>query len=96
MVRLSNFEQKQLEKARELLMRKGIDKLPEFTPFCPKCGKSINGFKISYQYIKCPHCNYEEHSTAITAVGSFAFGAIIALGAVFLINWLSSDDEKKK
>ena len=96
MVRLSDFEHKQLEKARELLMQKGIGKLPKIEPYCPKCGKLLNGFKISYQYIKCPHCDYEEQSAALTALGSFALGAIVALGAVSLIKFLSKKDEDNK
>lgn len=93
MIRLSDFERKQLEKAREILMRKGIDKLPELKPSCPNCGNKLNNFKISYKYVKCPHCNYEEKSAALTAVGTFALGAIVALGAIALIKLLSNEND---
>ena len=94
MIRLSDFERKQLERAKEILMRKGIDKLPEINPLCPNCGNKLNGFKISYKYIKCPYCNYEEHSAALTAIGTFALGAIVALGAMALIKLLSNDNDQ--
>jgi hypothetical protein len=89
LVRLSEFEYAQLHRAREELMRKGMANLPEIRPLCPKCGQPLDGFKVCYEYVRCSHCGYEEHSAALTAVGAFALGAIAALGAAALIYLLS-------
>ena len=89
LVRLSEFEYAQLKRAREELLKKGIANLPEIQPVCPRCGNQLEGFRIGYEYVRCPNCGYEEHSAALTATGSFALGAIAALGAVALIYLLS-------
>ena len=80
-MRLSEFEHAQLEKAREELMNKGIANLPEIQPLCSQCGNQLEGFKVSYEYVRCSHCGYEENSAALTGIGTFALGAIAALGA---------------
>lgn len=95
LVRLSEFEYAQLERAREELMKKGIANLPEVHPLCPHCGNQLDGFKVSYEYVRCPHCGYEEHSAALTAIGAFALGSIAALGAAALIYLLSQGKDKQ-
>ena len=94
MVRLSDIEHAQLEKAREELMKRGLENLPEIKPICPKCRKELSNFKINYKNIKCSNCGYEENSAALTAIGSFALGAIVGLGAAALIYLLSKNKEK--
>jgi len=90
LVRLSDFEHTQLERAREELMKKGIANIPEMRP---KCGSQVDGFRVSYEYVRCSHCGYEDQSAAITAVGTFALGAIAALGAAALVHLLTSGEE---
>ncbi|MCP6718600.1 MAG: hypothetical protein KJI71_00025 [Patescibacteria group bacterium] len=94
MVRLSDIEHAQLEKAREELMKRGLDNLPEIKPICPKCRRELSDFKINDKNIKCSNCGYEENSTALTAIGNFALGAIVGLGAAALIYLLSKNNEK--
>lgn len=96
LVRLSEFEHAQLEKAREELMKKGIANLPEIQPLCSQCGNQLEGFKISYEYVRCSHCGYEENSAALTGIGTFALGAIAALGAVALVYLLSQGEDIQK
>ncbi len=93
LVRLSDFEHAQLEGAREELMKKGIANIPEMRSLCPKCGGQVDGFRISYEYVRCSHCGYEDQSAAITAVGTFALGTIAALGAAALVHLLTSGEE---
>jgi hypothetical protein len=96
LVRLSEFEYAQLEKARDELMKKGIANLPNVQSLCPRCGNQLDGFKISYEHLKCSHCDYEENTAGLTAVGGFALGLIVALGAAALIQILSQSGESPK
>ncbi|MCP6718606.1 MAG: hypothetical protein KJI71_00055 [Patescibacteria group bacterium] len=96
MVRLSDIEHAQLEKAREELMKRGLENLPEIKPICPSCRSELDDFKINSKYIKCSNCGYEEKSTSLTAIGSFAFGAIVGLGAAALIYLLSKDKKESQ
>lgn len=95
LVRFSDFEHAQLEKAREELMKKGMANLPEIQPLCPKCGHQLDGFKVNYEYVHCAHCGYKEHSAALTAIGAFALGAIAALGAAALVYLLSQGGDNQ-
>ncbi|MEA2075814.1 MAG: hypothetical protein U9O85_08840 [Euryarchaeota archaeon] len=95
LVRLSEFEHAQLEGARDELMKKGIANLPEIQPVCPNCGNQLEGFKVSYEHFKCPNCGYEEDSAALTAMGTFALGAIAALGAAALLYLLTQGGDKQ-
>ncbi len=92
LIRCSDFEHALLERAREELAKKGVDKLSNLNPICPQCGKPMEGFKITYEHAHCSSCGYREDNVAITAVGAFALGVIVALGATALINMLSGDD----
>lgn len=94
MVRLSDIEHAQLKKAREELMNRGLENLPEVKPICPNCRNELNDFKINSKYIKCSYCDYEEKSASLTALGSFALGAIVGLGAAALIYLLSKDKKE--
>ena len=94
MVRLSDIEHAQLEKAREELMNRGLENLPEVKPICPNCRNELDDFKINSKYIKCSYCDYEEKSASLTALGSFALGAIVGLGAAALIYLLSKDKKE--
>ena len=96
MVRLSDIEHAQLERARDELMKRGLENLPDIEPICPECGKKISDFTVNYKHIKCSNCGYEEQSAALTALGSFALGAIVGLGAAALIYLLSKNKEKSQ
>ena len=96
MVRLSETEHAQLEKARAELMKRGLDNLPEVKPICPNCRMELGSFKIDSKWIKCSNCGYEEKSSSITAIGSFALGAIVGLGAAALIYLLSKDKKESQ
>lgn len=96
LVRLSNFEYKQVEKAREELTKKGIDNLPEIKSLCPECGKPLKNFKFSYNHLECLHCGYTEKNVKFTVIGTFALGTIIGLGAAALIYLLTHDKDKKE
>lgn len=96
LVRLSEFEHAQLGRAREELMKKGMANLPEIKPLCPECGHQLDGFKVNYEYLHCPNCEFEEHSAALTTIGTFALGAIAALGAAALVYLLSQDEENQR
>ena len=93
LVRCSNFEYAQLEQARVELAKKGTDRLPSLKPVCPQCGNQLDGFKISYEHLQCPSCGYQEDNLAVTAIGAFALGAIIALGAAALMDMLSEESD---
>lgn len=94
MVRLSDSEHAQLEKARAELMKRGLENLPEVKSICPVCRNELNSFKIDSKIIKCSNCGYEEKTSSLTAIGSFALGAIVGLGAAALIYLLSKDKKE--
>ena len=91
LVRCSDSEIALLENAREELAKKGFGRLSNLNHICPQCGKPINGVKITYEHINCPSCGYQENNAAVSAVGVFALGAIIALGAAALMNMLAEE-----
>ncbi len=96
LVRLSNFEYKQVEKAREELVKKGMLNLPELKPLCPECGKPLVSFKFSNKNLKCSYCEYKENNVIFTAVGAFTLGAIIGLAAAALIYLLTKNENDKE
>lgn len=96
LVRLSNLEYKQVERAREELVKKGIENLPDIKPLCPKCGEPLEGFKFSNKNLKCSKCEYTENNVVFTAVGAFALGAIIGLAAAALIYLLTKNENDKE
>ena len=82
-IRIRKEEYEKVQKARELLIRKGIDRIPEDVfRVCPECGELMNG--ITVEYYQCPKCGHKEGQFNITRKG-VALGAIIATGAVVLI-----------
>ena len=87
MVRLSEYEHKQLEKAKEMVLKKGIDNLPDITPVCPNCGETVDDFNIKLKIFRCPHCGFKKESKALI-LGAFALGTIVGLGAAVLIKLL--------
>ena len=89
LVRLSDFEHRQLENARREIMMRGMANLPDVEPLCPQCGNHMDGISINYNSLNCPHCGFADQSVLITATGALALGAIVALGAAALIQLLS-------
>ena len=86
-----------LEKARQLLARKGLDKLPkDFRKLsnCPICGSEIEGLMVEYQHLRCsnPDCRYTQRNVEIDAAGTFAFGALVGLGVAALVYLLCKSD----
>lgn len=96
MVRLSDYEHKQLEKAKEMLLKKGIDNLPDIKPACPNCGEIVHDFNIKLKIFKCPHCGYKKESEALIALGAFALGTVVGLGAAALIKLLINGKKGEK
>lgn len=82
-IRMTQEEYNKVKKARELLLRKGIDSIPEEVfRTCPDCGGLMNGFEV--EYYQCPNCGHKESQFNVTWEG-VALGAAAATAAGVLI-----------
>lgn len=82
-IRMTQEEYDKIKKARELLLRRGVDSIPEEVfRTCPDCGELMNGIKA--EYYQCPKCGHKEGQFNVTWEG-VALGAVAATAAVVLI-----------
>lgn len=85
-----------IEKTRQQLAFKGIQRLPKGlreVKKCPICGSELEGFDVKCEYLRCsnPDCGYNQRNLQVNATGAFALGAIVGLGAVALIYLLTRE-----
>lgn len=95
MVRMSDNEYLTLKKAKNELLKLGINNLnlPN-NKICSKCGEEMHGFAIEFHHSICPKCGNQETGFWITAAGGFALGALATIGIGALLYYLFKDKSK--
>ncbi len=89
MVRMSDNEYLALKKAKNELLKLGINNLnlPN-KKICSECGEEMLGFALEFHYSNCPKCGNQETGFWISAAGGFALGALATIGIGALLYYI--------
>ena len=87
--------------AREELLRRGIDALPQelvAPAACPVCGARIGRSREGARYLHCLRCNYRQQWLTGTSDNGVALGigVLIGLGAAALLNAMAAPGERTR
>ena len=100
-VKISGAAYDAIRAAREELLRRGINALPQELvqpPNCPVCGSDLEHLEVAYQHLHCSRCNYRQQTLTATSENGVALGigVLIGLGAAALLNALAGPEERKR
>lgn len=80
---------------RQRTLESGLNQIPKEVTSpasCPLCGGSLEGFQISYKYLRCKECGFSQQQFGAKGSGGLGLGVIIGLGLAALAHFLSRSE----
>lgn len=89
-VRVAPNEAQILKAAQRRILQAGLDRLESVALHCTDCGRLIAGARFTSDRWSCQSCGHDQIGLRIGEDGAVTLGSTAAIGAVLILNLLST------